>query len=167
MTLATHVIIAGALTRPLAHIHPAASFAAALASHYLSDAIPHWDYALEGINSSNPPNKRLVSLATLLRRDMPRILFDLFLGAAILFLMTAPHTRENIIRFILVTAGGVLPDTMQGIYYVLKHFGYAGWLAPIQRFHDRMHTKIKLGAYPRFGVPFQLIIFFIFLFLLR
>ena len=48
MTLATHAIVGAAAAR-LFSFHPAAAFLAAFASHFLIDAIPHWDYHLKSL----------------------------------------------------------------------------------------------------------------------
>lgn len=163
MTLTTHIIIAGAVTKPLASFNPAFSFFAALASHYLSDAIPHWDYKVSGMEVDDLANNQLTSPQTLIRKGLPYILLDLFIGTLILYIFFQPHTPSEVIRFALTVLGGILPDALQGPYYFLKRFGRERWLRPIQKFHDLMHTKIKLGAYPRFGIPFQILIFLIFI----
>ncbi|KKW21186.1 MAG: hypothetical protein UY61_C0012G0009 [Candidatus Adlerbacteria bacterium GW2011_GWC1_50_9] len=56
MTLATHIVIAGAITRPIAGAHPALLFLVSLASHYLADAIPHWDYDIRSVPDEHKQN---------------------------------------------------------------------------------------------------------------
>ncbi|QQG44951.1 MAG: hypothetical protein HYW89_03000 [Candidatus Sungiibacteriota bacterium] len=163
MTLTTHTIIAAAVTKPLASIHPAFSFLAALASHYLSDAIPHWDYKLKSAADDEDNEKRHweFSRRTILG-DLGRVTLDGFLGAALVFLLLSPATPNEWIRAILIIIGGALPDFLEGLFYTRK----LNFLSPVHHFHSFTHTKIKLGPYPLIGVPFQLLILFLAFYLL-
>jgi len=158
MTLATHIVIAAAVAKPLAASNPIIGFFIALVSHYLSDAIPHWDYKLHSIDTKEiSMEKRTWDYKTLVIKDLRSIVLDFFLGLAVGYFFLNPRTTEQFIYFLLVTVGAVLPDFLQGAYYTHR----AEFLKPLQRFHDFMHTKIKLGPYPLVGIPFQLIVFFI------
>src|SRR3989338_1430896 len=46
LILSTHILIATAAAKPFFGAHPAIILATAIVSHFLSDAIPHWDYHL-------------------------------------------------------------------------------------------------------------------------
>lgn len=154
MTLTTHSIIAAVVTKPLLHTHPILIFAAAILSHYLSDAIPHWDYQLESLSDEENADKRAWSKDWhVLGRDILHFAFDGFLGAAIVLLIARPVSREDWVWIIFSVIGGCLPDFLQGLY-VLK----LRLLKSHQRLHDFMHAKIRLGPYPLIGIPFQLAI---------
>lgn len=165
MTLTTHIIIAAAAAQPFAEFHPAVIFTVALASHYLSDAIPHWDYSILSFpdKSMDDVHKRRWNFG--IRTfwiDILRIGTDFFIGSTILWLILRPAIPAEWLTVLLIFAGGALPDFLQGVYYT-RH---ADFLKPLHVFHDFMHTKIKLGPYPWIGVPFQVLIFSLVLYFL-
>lgn len=162
MTLATHIVIATAVAGPLAKIDPTLGFLAALASHYLSDAIPHWDYPLKSVDYDKDSDQKTWSHnPRSLLLDLSRMAADGSIGATISFFMLWPTTFYDFLSLFLIILGSTLPDFLQGLYFI-KHTRF---LNPLQRFHDSVHTKIKLGHYPLIGVPLQLIILLAALFL--
>ncbi|MDP3769529.1 MAG: hypothetical protein Q8R40_01150 [bacterium] len=155
MTLTTHSIIAAAVTKPLAAAHPVFIIIAAIASHYLSDAIPHWDYRLGSIEDIEDSSKRhWGNNRRAIMKDVQHFALDGFLGAALVLLVIRPVTMQQWIWALCAIIGGCLPDFLQGLYMLKLSF-----LRPIQKFHDLMHAKIRLGPYPRFGIPFQVLIY--------
>jgi len=157
MILSTHIIIAAAVAKPLVSFHPAFAFFVALASHYLSDAIPHWDYTLHSIENKDEPEKRQWSVnRTLLFKDFFRYATDALAGAALVALLMRPGSWREFWWFSAVAVGGVLPDFLQALRMI--RFPFRQWFEPHQRFHDWIHTKIKLGPYPLIGIPLQIII---------
>ena len=158
MTLTTHIAIAAALAKPLLKTHPVLAFCIALASHYLSDAIPHWDYSISSLGDEENLEKREWKFrGNTFWRDFSHFAFDGFLGAGILFLIVRPTSWHDFLLWSGVIIGGCLPDFLQGVYYTRK----AEFLKPHSRFHNWIHSKIKLGPYPLIGIPFQLVILFI------
>lgn len=157
MTLATHIVIAAAIAKPLTG-NPFIGFFIGVLSHYLSDAIPHWDYRLHSVRDKTPdtPPEALHtwSYDTILT-DIRNTAIDFSLGFGVALLFFWPVTLRDFLYVLLVAIGGVLPDFLQGVYYTRK----AGFLKPLQTFHDIMHTSIKLGHYPLIGIPFQALIF--------
>lgn len=156
MTLATHIIIAAAATKPIASAHPLLIFAVAIITHYLSDAIPHWDYSLSSIDSEIRHEKRKWKLddSTFLR-DIRNIAFDGLMGTLLVALITSPSSTNEFLWLFLAASGAVLPDFLQGVYYTRR----ADFLRIIHHFHGFMHSKISLGPYPLIGIPFQAVIF--------
>lgn len=155
MTLTTHIAIAAALTRPIAHIHPALTFIVALATHYLSDAIPHWDYELRAPERDETAHVKKISIRhPKFGRDFIKMSLDGTLGLALMWFMIEPMSFENLTWIGLAVVGGCLPDFLQGVYTILG----LKFLEPIHRFHNYVHTKILLGPYPLIGIPFQLLI---------
>lgn len=165
MILATHIVIAAAVAKPLISLHPAFAFFAALASHYLSDAIPHWDYTLSSLeNKDNPLQRKWSADRTLLRGDFFRYATDGIAGAALITLLAWPASWHELWWLIAVVIGGVLPDFLQGLH--MTRLPALQWLEHHRRFHDRIHTTIKLGPYPLIGIPFQAAIFLLALYFL-
>ncbi|MBI2122065.1 MAG: hypothetical protein HYT98_02985 [Candidatus Sungbacteria bacterium] len=158
MTLTTHIAIAAAITRPIAHVHPALTFVIALATHYLSDAIPHWDYELHSPERDESTNVKKISIRhPKFGGDFIKMSLDGTLGLALMWFIVGPVSFETIIWMGLAAVGSCLPDFLQGVYTILG----LKFLEPVHRFHNRMHTRIRLGPYPLIGVPFQLAILLI------
>lgn len=158
MTLATHIVIAGAIAKPLMAYNPIFAFLAALASHYLSDAIPHWDYDLESLEERDNSEKQRWNFSrSSTVGDLAHAALDGLLGSAFLFVVFPPTSLDIFYWLVVVVMGAVLPDFLQGLYF----FRRPPWMRPIHDFHSLMHTKIKLGAYPLIGIPFQFVIFII------
>lgn len=154
MTLTTHSIIAAAVTKPLAAMNPALAFVVALVTHYLSDAIPHWDYPLKSIeNPEDKETRTWGSSRNAIIRDVSSMAFDGILGAVIVIVVTRPTGAHEWTWVIAAIIGGCLPDFLQGLYMFKLKF-----LRPHQWLHDMFHTHIRLGPYPLVGIPFQLII---------
>lgn len=154
MILATHIIIAAAVTKPIAHMHPALIFGVAVASHYLSDALPHWDYELTAIaDKENTATRHWNLQSASLAHDIVRFSLDAIVGAAFVIMLLSPLSFSDWIAATLAIIGGALPDFLGGLYMLGLKF-----LLPHQRFHDWIHTKIRLGPYPLIGIPFQILI---------
>ncbi len=155
MTLATHIVIAAAVTKTFASAHPILGFFAALATHYLADAIPHWDYPV-GSAPRDPTTgevKKTFQRQAFLR-DVRNAGIDFGVGSAIFFLASPPTGTMHTLAMLAIIAGAVLPDAFQGLYIAKKW----GFLEAIQRVHDIFHTKIRLGPFPLIGIPLQLLI---------
>lgn len=159
MTLTTHALIAAAVTQSFGRSHPVLGFAAAIASHYLSDAIPHWDYALNaGVEWKEKPKEDWTpddfwQFRMRIRHDLIKIVADAVIGALAVAALTQPASPADWLWAGGVTVGGMLPDFLQGL-----HLSGIRILKPAQRFHDLWHTKIRLGPYPLVGIPFQVFI---------
>lgn len=155
MTLATHIVIAAAVVKPLGIQSPALGFLIALASHYMSDAIPHWDYWLNSISPDDPAERRKFSFRGEFLGDFVKIALDGTAGTALALFLLHPASVSDWVLAAGLIVGSVLPDFLQGVYYTRR----AEFLRPLQTFHDFMHTKIRLHFYPVIGIPFQIIIF--------
>ena len=144
MTLATHILVAGAITKPfLGQVNDLVIFVISIFSHYLSDAIPHFDYKLASIewrpgekhNSRIHPNVQLIAV------DLLNIAIDVAIGTSALILLTRPEpTLANLITHSLIIIGGILPDALQPIYIMYKKFP----MTLIQIFHDFWHAELRL-----------------------
>lgn len=158
MTLATHILVAGAITRPIAGAHPALLFLVALASHYLMDVIPHLDYKIHSIpdkQKESPDAIRWDFSDRVFWKDISRFGIDAFVGFSVLLLFSWPESLPAFFKIFLISAGSVLPDFLQGVYFTRK----AEFLKPAQQLHDFFHTRLRLGPYPLIGIPFQAVFF--------
>jgi len=135
MTLATHILVAGALTRPLAGSIPASLiFVTALASHYIADAIPHYDYKLLSKDRSDPDRPKLKKDWRLITLDLTRIFLDIAIGATLLYFLFPSLPLSWVIL------GAILPDMLQPLFWLYKKFP----IKQTQTFHDFMHAKLRL-----------------------
>ena len=144
MTLTTHAV-AGAALAALIPQHPIAGFAAGFASHFLLDAIPHYDYAILS-QSIHPRMGGPVRLDRALALDMARIGGDALLGLALSALIFATPSAADAVLW--GAFGGILPDALQFVY---GRFGQE-LLSPLQRFHEWIHSKKRLEVEGRLVV---------------
>jgi hypothetical protein len=159
MTLTTHAIVGAAVASTLPN-HPVLGFAVGFASHFLLDAMPHWDYKLR--SATENPNNPLAKEITL-NKDF---IFDLFkmgcdaiFGALVgLFLFGIPNFNLNSILSSMIVwgiIGGLTPDALQFVYFKWKHEP----MISLQKFHAVwIHSKIKLDNRPVLGISLQIIL---------
>jgi len=146
MILSTHAIVGGAIAS-LFPTHPAVAIVGGFASHFLIDAIPHWDYPLQSI-SLGPGARNRLTLRGPRLRDLAVIAFDAFAGLiAAIALFSTPVSMLTILSGALAA---MLPDPLQFAYTLRP----GEPLKSLQRFHSWMHTKHQIGA--RIGVSSQI-----------
>jgi hypothetical protein len=135
--LSTHAVV-GAAIATLMPDHPALAFVCGMASHFVIDAIPHWDYPLRSISIKRGPGPAL-TLNWSLFQDLGLIGLDAFVGLVVaLWLYASPAAVTAVI---LGALGAILPDPLQ-----LAHKFYPREpLRTLQRFHVWIHSKRKLG----------------------
>jgi hypothetical protein len=112
---------------------------AAFASHYVIDAIPHWDYSLRSISLGKRADNQWLKIDAGLVRDLALIGFDACAGLALAVLLFATPTTAWVIA--LGAIAGVLPDPLQFLHSVYPREP----LISLQRFHRRMHSKRRLA----------------------
>lgn len=144
MTLTTHILIATAVAKPLYGADPSIIFLAALSSHYLADAIPHWDYHLVATKQKEGGigEFEILREKKLIFFDLARIGCDMLLGSVIVIAVLHPNLiREALLPIFFTIVGAILPDSLQPLYFL-----WGRWpITWIHRFHSFMHTKIRLG----------------------
>ncbi|OHA03077.1 MAG: hypothetical protein A3C92_01925 [Candidatus Sungbacteria bacterium RIFCSPHIGHO2_02_FULL_53_17] len=154
MILSTHIVIAAALTRPLAAAHPLLTFAVSLVSHYAADAIPHWHYPTRTIlKTEDPAARRWRGTASAYTTDALAFAVDASAGIGVVWFLARPATADAWIWLAVAASGSILPDFLQGVY-----MAGASFLQRHQIIHHRIHSSILLDAYPWIGIPFQLAI---------
>ncbi len=141
MTLTTHAIVGVAAAR-LFPAHPVIAFTAAFASHFLIDAIPHWDYHLHSsrVNEHDPLDKDMEVGGLDFYLDLLKIGFDICIGLLLSYLIFYPSNAEALTLVAIGAIGGILPDPLQFLYFKYRKEP----MITLQRFHDWIHTDIKL-----------------------
>ena len=121
-----HMLVGAAITRLVPD--PNLSIPLAVASHFVFDAVPHWD----GSAPKPPFKKKQVITAGL----------DYLLGLTIIYLLTqnSPDAR-------LLFAGAIaatLPDIFQGILSIINYVFKKTYLASYTRFHVAIQGRLPL-----------------------
>ncbi len=154
MILATHAL-GGTAAALLARRYPVLSFLLAITSHFILDSIPHWDYPVRSLERSVATGERIRSLDRTLARDIAFTTIDFFVGAGLSLFLARPTDAYSFLIVALGIVGGVLPDFLQLVYYVLK----SGMIVKLQQFHVWVHARDRrLKSLPFVGMPFLLAI---------
>ncbi|MEX1026638.1 MAG: hypothetical protein WD049_01335 [Candidatus Paceibacterota bacterium] len=139
MVLSTHSVI-GATTATILTRDPALGFLVGVASHFLLDMVPHWDYTLA---SKRDPGTDDVQHKTMVFGraflfDCVKMGFDFGLGIAVVSVLAF---SEPSVAWVLVAGlwGGVLPDILQFCYFrAPRVFGWA------QMIHESVHSRFEI-----------------------
>jgi hypothetical protein len=149
LTLTTHAIV-GAAIAGLVPAHPLLGLSLAFASHFLLDALPHWDYPIRS-SSIDPKVSARMRYDRALCTDLLTIGADGALGIVLAVVLFATPTQTS---FLLIFAGacaGILPDALQFAYMRFPHRP----LTSIQRFHEWIHTSRGMRGRPVLGLACQ------------
>lgn len=154
MTLTTHALI-GVSTASFFPKYPLLAFGAAFLSHFIIDAIPHWDYPIKSLqqNMDNPLESKIISNSAFVT-DLIRIGFDFLLGITLSFLIFRPENPLLGQTVFMGAIGGILPDPLQFLYWKIKKEP----LISLQRFHIWIHAKTDLKDKPIKGIIFQIVL---------
>lgn len=134
MILLTHAVTGAAVGQLTGN--PILAFVTGFVSHFLLDAIPHWDYPFseEAVRSGRLPRQDLVKIAIDGTVGMLGVIVVQFFFPSLLFW---PMLAGAI--------GAMLPDALQFAYFKTKW----RWLAALQAFHEWIHTSVKLVGEPK------------------
>ena len=136
MTLETHAIVGAALATAIP-THPVTAFCVGFASHFVVDAIPHYDYPIYSA-SINPKEEGSFHLDQAFLRDMAD--FTLDAGAGLLISIAVFANILWLPAILAGAIGGILPDPLQVVYKKWPHEP----LAALYRFHQWIHTSRRL-----------------------
>lgn len=143
MTLTAHAIVGAGIAAAMP-AHPLLGISLAFASHFAVDAIPHYDYRIRSA-SINPKTGARITFDRNLFLDLLSIGTDFLLGMALaLIIFSAPATLPLIAA---AAFAGALPDGLQFIYGHFRHEP----LVSLQRFHQWIHTRVRLREYAALG----------------
>jgi hypothetical protein len=148
LTLTTHAVV-GAAIAGLTPKYPMLGLCLAFASHFLLDAIPHWDYPLRS-SSLRPQAATPMKYDRAFIADMITIGSDAALGISLaLILFTTP---DGYFLLFCGACAGILPDGLQFAYMRFPHKP----LVYLQRFHEWIHSSYAMDERPAFGICSQL-----------
>lgn len=157
MILTTHAIV-GAAAASVLPSHPVLGFAVGFTSHFLLDAIPHWDYHLNSYekDEGNPMNSNII-LDKKFIIDLLKTGSDAFLGIIVAFILFGiPNLNLTSILSSVIfwgVVGGLAPDFLQLVYFKWKHEP----VKSLQKFHFWIHTEHRLHDQPLLGIISQII----------
>lgn len=158
MTLATHAVVGAAVAAALPH-HPLLGGIFAFGSHFLLDALPHWDYKILSA-SANPDAPAKLSVDRLFLLDLVRIGSDALLGLILAGAFYGSYASgtplstivsENLL-WLIGAASAMLPDFLQFVYSKYPK----GPIAQLQAFHRWIHTSHRLEGRTILGISSQL-----------
>lgn len=152
MILAAHAIAGAALGR--CSQNPAVSFTLGFASHFVLDAIPHWQYKLNSRIYDEDPTREDMAFNKDFVRDISLIGLDCFIGFSLsVFLFQGWTGLNNLSLPILFgSLGGVFPDALQFLFWKFKEEP----LLAIQKFHQWAHAKKNFAYDSRAGFFLQI-----------
>jgi hypothetical protein len=149
MVLSTHALVGAGIG---AHFSssPAVAMTFGFASHFVLDAIPHWDYPIRSA-SLTPDRGVPMQLDRALVVDLLTIGVDALVGVAVAMMLFG--SVDNRWSVLLGAIGAMLPDPLQILHNRYPHEP----LRTLQRFHRAVHSKLQLAALP-FGITSQLVL---------
>src|SRR4051812_14629348 len=117
MTLTTHAV-AGGLVGALVAENPAIAGLMGFASHFLLDAIPHWDYSLHASHEDElePLNNDIDVKDPKFFIDLAKIAFDAILGTAIVIAIFYAAGPRVLAAAVIGALFAILPDPLQFMY---------------------------------------------------
>ena len=129
--------------------HPTTAFVLGFASHFVLDAIPHWDYAIRSA-AVDPKIGAPMTFDRALLRDAVVIGSDGLVGILGALLLFA--SSEGLWSILLGAFGAMLPDPLHTIH---AHFPHEP-LRSLQRFHRWIHTDKRIKKDLILGVGSQI-----------
>ncbi|OHA58759.1 MAG: hypothetical protein A2607_00030 [Candidatus Vogelbacteria bacterium RIFOXYD1_FULL_42_15] len=155
MILTTHSLIGASVAAVLTK-DPVIAFSVGMASHYLSDTIPHWDYELGSKINDDPKNPLGVDLdlkSTDFIFDLSKVMIDLAFGILASIFIFISLLELNPLIVILGAVGGALPDFLQLAYMKIRREPFV----TLQKIHNFFHSeKYHLKEKPVTGALWQL-----------
>jgi len=153
MTLTTHAVAGAGIASALS-LGPLSGFVFAFASHFLLDAIPHWDYKLKSgkRDEGNHLNDDIV-IGKEFGEDLAKIACDALLGLALSLIFFLFGDGLSLWTLLWAALGGILPDFLQFVYMKWRHEP----MITLQKFHIWIHSPYKITNTP-LGVSLQAII---------
>ncbi len=160
MTLSTHAVIGAAVAAALPN-HPILGGLFAFGSHFLLDALPHWDYKILSA-SANPDVPTKLTFDRLFVLDLVRIGGDALLGIAVAAIffgyfsvdMSSSSFNPQHWFWLIGALAAILPDFLQFVYSKYPK----GPIAQLQAFHRWIHTSHRLEGQTLLGIASQLVL---------
>lgn len=125
MILTPHILVGAAIASKIPNIW---GLILAFLSHFILDAIPHWEYSIKGIQKTKK-NQFL--------KDVLKVELDFCLGVFIFSFLAMDLSPIRVIYGLLGIAAAVLPDGLMFFYYISGK----RWFKNLGRFHHFIHIK--------------------------
>jgi len=150
MILTTHAL-AGAALANFFPSRPIEAFLAGFLSHFVLDALPHWDYKIRS-DSIRPDVGARIKLDKDFLIDAAKIWTDISFGLVLSLMIFENGDKGGAIFWGAI--GGILPDPLQFLYARFKHEP----LVMLQNFHKKIQENNRLfDSAPRLGAFCQLV----------
>ena len=130
--------------------HPLVGLTLAFGSHFVLDALPHWDYPIRS-SCINPSHRTQMKYDRSLLMDFCTIGGDAALGIIFAVLLLSTPSGADLALILAGACAGMLPDALQFAYTRLPHQP----LTAIQRFHEWIHTSRQMRGLPVLGIVSQ------------
>jgi hypothetical protein len=150
MILVSHAIVGGAVGSFFPQ-NPLLAFFAGLLSHFVLDAIPHWEYQIKSINSKADSSKGFFKIGWGLVWDVIKISADFFLGFLLAILIFGKGNYSDYSVF-AGALGGVFPDSLLFLSYVWR----TKILMALRKFHLFIHSRVNWKSHPVLGILSQM-----------
>ncbi|MCC6290988.1 hypothetical protein IT398_02895 [Candidatus Nomurabacteria bacterium] len=142
MILVTHAVVGGAIGQVIGN--PSLAFSAGFLSHFILDAIPHWDYPL-GAKIGAALDVDMNISSKYFKHDIAKITLDILIGFIFVYIFQLSFWAA---------AGAIFPDFLQFAYFKLR-WRPLRWL---QSFHIWIHSDLRLDSRPVFGPLLQILL---------
>jgi len=152
MILVSHGIVGGAVGS-LFPQNPLLAFFVGLASHFVLDAIPHWEYEIKSIGSESGSSEGILKLSRNSIRDFIFVLLDFSFGFLLAALIFGRGDYSSLSIFWGVI-GGVFPDGLLFLSYVWR----TKILTALRKFHLFVHSRVNWKSRPVLGTLSQIIV---------
>lgn len=145
MFITTHALIGALVANALPH-HPILSFGLGMASHFLTDIIPHGD--------SNLYKDYITGSKKKVRKALAYVMLDGVAAVYIVLFLLNIGSAPDRLTLSLGIAGGVLPDLLVGVYEVTRIPGLR-WFHRVHFFFHNLVTSRKGDVAFRSGLVIQ------------
>ena len=150
MILISHALIGASAARIISS-NPLAAFIVGWASHYVADAIPHWQYHLKSLMKEPGSDRTTIGMA----RDITYVGLDFGIGILLpIYFFSGLGNGNSFLSIVLGAFGGMFPDALQFFHWLVPK----GLLDIHQKFHDWVHTENELHQGSVSGVLLQVAI---------
>lgn len=148
MILAPHAIT-GAAFATLTPDQPLTGFAIGFLSHFVLDAIPHWDYNLGSRKEDveNPINNDII-INRYFIKDFFKMAADGFIGLLFAFFFYVFYLKYSLFVILCGVVGACVPDALQFLQMKWK----TRPLVALQSFHLLVHAEIRIRNKPILGI---------------
>lgn len=166
MILTAHILIGAAISAKFKD--PLVIFLLGLCSHFVLDAIPHWEYPLTYKGHIDFDKKNLKNELRRLKKQKTRIVYfyriatDLPFGILLAYfsILFFTLTPPNLFLFAIGVFGALLPDGISLLYF---NFDFP-FLEKFQIFHFKVHHDEKINLF--WGSIVNILLYIVFILLL-